>query len=77
MWSWRVTITKIGTEDNTVITGATYSSETVARWMLTNWLHRMLPGMFAYRLVDAEIIYIQGKENDEGTCLQEGKVPKT
>jgi len=74
VWSWRVTIIKIGTEDSTVITGAAYPSEDVARRMLTDWLHKMLPGMFAYRLVDAEIIYIQGKESDEGTVLQEGEV---
>lgn len=60
MWHWKVTLERDG--EKIIVYGSPCTSDDVARIDLVNWLHEKLPGLYLYRLTDAEIVLIQGKE---------------
>lgn len=64
MWSWKVTLTDRSTGEQKVVFGLEYPEPDSARWMLAEWLRKMLPGMYQYHIVDAKVILIRGKERE-------------
>jgi len=71
MWNYKLVFTHSETGGEKVIKGRGYISPELAKEMLAIWLHRNLPGMNLYRLIDADVDYISEKDfNEKGDCYE-------
>lgn len=64
MWTWKVTLKDRSTGEGKTVIGLEYPDPDSARWMLADWLRKMLPGLYLYQLVDANVVLV-AKEDDK------------
>lgn len=60
MWKWRVVLEMLSKSEKITIVGESYPTEKIAQWVMGEWLRKLLPNFFLFKILDTEVYCERG-----------------